>query len=251
MGPALGLRGKSVLALLATCLLVLLLTAAAGWQAVASIRNHLGTAYARNLTLLNRERIVAPVSRELALSLRLAKSAALQQWLRDESDPARQALGFQEAESFRRDFTDHSYFIVSAQTNRYYFNDARSRFSEAPRYTLNASDAHDAWFFNTMKNGTPFNINVDPDVKLGLTKIWFNVLVTDGEHRLGLAGTGLDLSAFLQAFVGTAERGVTPMIVDANGAIQAHPDNSRIAFNSGTGAVSQDKSLFALLADEG
>jgi hypothetical protein len=51
----------------------------------------------------------------------------------------------------------------------------------------------------------------------------------------------------LRDFVGSAEPGVTPMIVDANGAIQAHPDHTRIAFNSGTEAASRDKSLDGLL----
>ena len=69
----------------------------------------------------------------------------------------------------------------------------------------------------------------------------------DGERQIGVAGTGLDLSTFLRAFAGTTEPGVTPMIVDANGAIQAHPDSARIAFNSGTEAASRDQSLYSLL----
>jgi serine phosphatase RsbU (regulator of sigma subunit) len=251
MRPALGLRGKSVLALLATCLLVLLLTAVIGWQVVDSIRTQLGTAYTSNFTLLNRERIVAPVARELALSQRLADSYALRSWLLDDADPAKKKVAFAEAESFRRDFTDKSYFIVSALSGGYYFNDIRSAHSEAPRYKLHADDPHDAWFFNSLRNGKTFNINVDPDVKLGLTKIWFNVLMKDGDRPIGIAGTGLDLSTFVRDFTSIKERGVTPMIVDGNGAIQAHPDNRRIAYNSGTGAAAADKSLFGLLPAAG
>jgi phosphoserine phosphatase RsbU/P len=251
MAPALGLRGKSVLALTATCVLVLLVAGLIGWQVVDSIRSHLGTAFTRNFTLLNRERILAPVTRELALSLRLAKSQVMRQWILDEGNPEKKALAFREAESFRRDFTDKSYFLVSAVSNHYFFNDTRSAYSEAPRYQLKTDDPHDAWFFNTMKNGADFNINVDPDVRLNLTKVWFNVLMKDGERAIGLAGTGLDLSTFVQDFARTKEAGVTPMIVDANGAIQAHPDRNRIAFNSGTKEeASRDKSLFGLLPDE-
>ncbi|QDZ29461.1 biofilm regulation protein phosphatase SiaA [Noviherbaspirillum sp. UKPF54] len=247
MRAALGLRGKSVLALLITCILVLLLAALIGWQAVNSIRSHLGTAYTRNFTLLKRERILAPVTRELALSSRLAASQAIRQWMQDDTDATKKARAFEEAESFRRDFQDHSYFLVSALSNNYYFNDARSAFSIEPRYRLKPDDSHDAWFFNTIKSDRPFNINVDPDVKLGVTKVWFNMMIRDGERNIGLAGSGLDLSAFLRDFIGTSEPGVTPMIVDATGAIQAHPDHRHIAFNSGTGAAASDKSLFGLL----
>ena len=250
MGRAFGLRGKSVLALFGTCVLVLLLASLIGFQAVETIRSHLGTAYTRNFTLLNRERIIAPVARELALSLRLADSQVIRQWLLDDEQPEKKAIALLEAESFRRDFTDKSYFIISDVTKHYFFNDTRSVYSDAPRYTLTADDRNDAWYFNTMKSDKLFNINVDPDVKLGLTKVWFNVLVKDGERNIGLAGTGLDLSAFLRDFISTTEPGVTPMIVDANGAIQAHPDNKRIAFNSATTEAGRDKSLFGLLHNE-
>lgn len=244
---ALGLRGKSVLALLGTCVLVLLLASAIAWQVIDAVRTHLGTAYTQNFTLLNRERILAPVTRELALSLRLANSQTINHWLLDDGNPDRKALALREAESFRMDFTDKSWFIISSLTNHYYFNDAKTPYNAEPRYTLHTDDPNDAWFFNTMKSDKPFNINVDPDVKLGVTKVWFNVIVKDGERKIGLAGTGLDLSTFLRDFIGTEEPGVTPMIVDANGAIQAHPDGKRIAFNSATKEAGREQSLFGLL----
>lgn len=250
MGHALGLRGKSVLALFCTCALVLLLTGLIGWQAIESIRSHLGNAFTRNFTLLNRERILAPVTRELALSMRLAGSQLIQQWLADDDNAAKRALALHEAEGYRMDFTDKSYFIISALSDRYYFNDRKSPYSATARYTLKIEDPNDAWFFNTMKGNTPFNINVDPDVKLGVTKVWFNVIVKEGERRIGLAGTGLDLSTFLREFISTTEAGVTPIIVDINGAIQAHPDSKRIAFNSATREASREQSLFGLLQNE-
>jgi serine phosphatase RsbU (regulator of sigma subunit) len=233
--------------LFGTCVLVLLLASLIGWQAIESIRSHLGAAYTRNFTLLNRERILAPVTRELALSLRLARSQAIRQWLLDEDNADKKALALKEAESFRADFTDKSYFIINALSRHYYFNDTKSAYSEAPRYILKSEDANDSWFFKTMKDERAFNINVDPDVKLGLTKVWFNVIVEEGGQRIGLCGTGLDLTTFLRDFIGAREPGVTPMIVDLNGAIQAHPDGARIAFNSATKEASSDQSLFGLL----
>ena len=244
---ALGLREKSVLALFGTFLLVMLLAGLVGWQAVESMRSHLGTAFTGNFTLLNRERILAPVSRELALSLRLAGSQAIRQWFLDEDNGQKKDLAFEEAEGFRADFTDKSYFLISAQSHNYYFNDPKNPVSSAPRYQLTVGDPNDAWFFSTMKGDKRFNVNVDPDVKLGVTKVWFNIMVMDGERKLGLAGSGLDLSAFLRDFIATTEPGVTPMIVNADGAIQAHPDSKRIAFNSGTKEANINQSLFGLL----
>ncbi|KAF0815233.1 Methyl-accepting chemotaxis protein McpH [Andreprevotia sp. IGB-42] len=248
MGFRLGLRGKSLVALLGTALLALVLAGALGWQAIDSIRTHLGDAFARNFTLLNRERILAPVSRELALSLRLAHSEVTRRWLLAENSQDMRTLAFTEAEGYRQDFRDHSYFLISALSNNYYFNDSKSPFSTAPRYTLNPATSNDGWFFGTMKDTHDFNINVDHDVALGLTKIWFNVIVKDGDKPIGLAGTGLDLSTFLKDFVGSGEKGVTAMVIDAKGAIQAHPDDKRIALNSAVRQAGYDKSLFGLLA---
>lgn len=247
MARSLGLRGKSVLALLAVCLLVSLLAGAIAWRAAASMQIQLGTAYTRNFTLLNRERILAPVARELALALRFAESHAIRAWLKSPRDAGLKAAALQEAESFRRDFADHSYFLAAAASGHYYFNDDAGPFSAAPRYVLDARKTSDSWFFNSLGKSERYNINVDPSAQLGKTKVWINVMIKDGERTLGIAGTGLDLSTFLRTFLNTEEPGVTPMIIDVNGAIQGHPEQRRIAFNVGVRGAAREQSLFGLL----
>ncbi|HEX8833354.1 MAG TPA: biofilm regulation protein phosphatase SiaA, partial [Abditibacteriaceae bacterium] len=121
--------------------------------------------------------------------------------------------------------------------------------SKNPRYALVASDPNDAWFFNTMKKTSDFNINVDPDVKLKLTKIWFNVIVKDGKQNIGLAGTGLDLTKFLDRFVSGSEAGVTPMILNKDGAIQAHPNRKLIDYSSVNDKGAAHSTIFRLLSE--
>ena len=104
---AFGLRGKSLLALLLACLLALVPAGLIGWSVLNGIHEHFGEAYARNATLLNRERISAPISRELALSLRFANSEVTRQWLRNPNDPAKADLFFREAELYRAALTIH------------------------------------------------------------------------------------------------------------------------------------------------
>ncbi|QDQ26133.1 SpoIIE family protein phosphatase [Chitinimonas arctica] len=248
----LGLRGKSLLALLLACVLALLPAAVIGWQVLDSFRNHFGQAYARNTTLLNREKVFAPVSRELALSLRLADSQVTRQWLEDEDNADKRKLFFREAEGYRRDFRDHSYFVVNGNSRQYYFNDGKGPITSTARYRLDPKVEHDNWYFGTMRDTSHFNINVDRDVQLNVTKVWFNVVVHDGDRKIGLAGSGLDLSTFLNDFIANYEAGITPMILDGKGAIQAHPDKRLIAYNSATrNAPRQDSSLFRLLDDSG
>lgn len=246
----LGLRGKSMLAVLTACLIAIIAAAVIGWQALESIRDNLGSAFARNFTLLSKQRIVAPVGKELALSQRLADSELGRQWLLDEGNTAKRDAFFKEARGFQRDFQDNAYFLISALSNNYFLNDSKQPFSALPRYTLNTSDAKDGWFFKTMRETDIFNLNVNTDDKLKVTNVWLNVIVKDGDRKIGLAGTGLNLSRFIADFVARAEPGVLPIIIDGDGAIQAHPNPELIAFGSGTKTAESGKTLFKLVSDK-
>jgi len=243
-----GLRRKSLLALLLACLVALAPAVIIGWQVLDGVREHFGRAFADNFTQLNRQRILAPISRELALSQRLADSEVTRRWLRNESDPAARELFFVEADGYRRDLLSHAYFIASAATGNYYFNDDQP-LSEAPRYTLSPTAPDDGWFYNTIKSSAPYNINVNPDLKLKTTRVWINVQVRDRGKVLGLTGGGLDVGGFLREFVNSGQPGVTPVIVDENGAIQAYSDASLIAYNSGASGASDANTVFRLVDD--
>lgn len=244
-----GLRAKSMLGLALVCVLALVPALLASWFVLDHVRSHFGEAYARNLTLLKSQAILAPVSRELALAMRFADSEVVRQWLHDETDAGKRELFFREAEGYRRAFRGQGYFLVSAQSLSYYLNDKESAYSEAPRYILDRAKASDAWFFNALAKTEQFNINVNPDLQLGVTRVWLNVPVRDGEQKLGLAGTGLDLSEFLADFVSAREPGVTPIILDTGGAIQAHPDARLISFGSTTGKREAARTLAELLPE--
>ncbi|HXH01886.1 MAG TPA: biofilm regulation protein phosphatase SiaA [Candidatus Competibacteraceae bacterium] len=245
-----GLRGKSLLVLATLCCLALILAYGIGHHAVEAIKLHYGTAYARTQTLLNKQYILSPLLRELALSQRLAESELTRQWLLDRDNPEKKALLFREAEHYRQAFADRSYFIIDAASGGYYFNDALKPLSSEPRYFLRPDVSEDQWYFTTLKSAPDFNINVNVDVNLGLTKIWFNIIVKDGTRRIGLAGTGLDISPFLKTFISGTDPGVTTLIVNRDGMIQAHRDPRLIEYSSLTKTRS-DKTLYRLLQGAG
>ena len=239
-----GLRAKSMLALALACLLALLPAVLIGWQVLDGVRNYFGENYARNYTQLKRQSILAPVARELALSLRLADSVVTRQWLLDEGNAAKRALFFEEAEGYRKDFRDHAYFLASVGSRYFYFNDNTKPFSDGPRYTLDLTQKKDAWFAGTLnQTGSHYNINVDDNVQLQTTKVWFNVIVRSGDRKIGVTGAGLDLTGFLKDFIATSDPGVTPMILTAAGAIQAHPNRQLIAINMAAGRANLAQTL--------
>jgi len=226
------LRAKSMLGLAACIAVILLLAVVVAMRALRAIEVNLGSAYARNATQYNKQRILTPVLRELALAERLADSEATRQWLRDEGNPAKRSAFFAEAERYRRAFSGQSFFVASAASRAYYFSDGKDTLAPRPRYTLERAKADDAWFFSTMERGRDTNLNVDRNSHLNITNVWFNIKVKDRGRDLGLIGTGLDLTTFLRRFIADHEAGVTPMIVNRSGAVQAHPDPRRIDYAS-------------------
>lgn len=243
-----GLRAKSLLLLGLVSLFVLLVAAGTGWQVISGVQTYFGEAYARNTTALSRERLLAPIGRNLALARRFADLYATREWLEDESDPTRTTRFFDEAARFVGAPTDrhtalHSgsgglYFIASARSLNYYFNDTNTPVVKIPRYTLHTDTPANDWFFRTMADRGDYNINVNTDPVVRGIKIWFNIVVMDGAtpgggRRLGVAGLGIDLSDFLNNYLSSLGPGVTPMAITRNGAIQIHPDWSRVAVGSG------------------
>ncbi|MFQ3786782.1 biofilm regulation protein phosphatase SiaA [Halomonas sp. A29] len=245
-----GLRGKSVATLLLACLLSLIPAVLLGWKAIDDIRRHFANAYAENYTLLHMQRILAPVSRELALAQRFANTLVLRQWMADEDGSDSQARFFAEAEGFRQDFADRSYFVIVDASGNYYYTNDDNAGSRAPRYRLDVTQPNDAWYFQVRRTNEPYNLNVNVDHELGVTKVWLNVLVREGDSLLGLAGTGVELGGFLDAFLRDEAEGLTPMIVDQQGALQAHPSLDRIALGSGAGEVDGERTIHALLGND-
>lgn len=231
---ALGLRGKSLLALLFTFILAFGLAALVGREALQGVQNRFGDAYARNEVQLNRERLFAPVTRELALAQRLAESQLTLAWLNDEQNPQKRALFFREADGYQRAFSDHAYFAASAQSHGYYSNSAEQVPSDAPRYQLSTNADRDEWFYAVLNSDAPYHLNVDQSAVTEDIKVWFNIAVRDGERRIGVVGSGISLNAFINDFIKVDKAGVESMVLDSTGAILVHPNANLITLNAET-----------------
>src|SRR4051812_19403017 len=88
----LGLRGKSLAALVLGCLIALVPGGLVAWDAIKTVREQYGLDYVGNFTRLNSYKIFAPIGRELALSGRFAESEIVRRFLLAEDDPERRAL---------------------------------------------------------------------------------------------------------------------------------------------------------------
>ena len=101
----------------------------------------------------------------------------------------------------------------------------------------------DAWFYDLIKQKRNIHINVNPDPNLGITKLWIDVLIRDGNDIIGIAGTGLDLTLFIKNVVEEGSPGVTSLFVDHDGAIQIHRNQALIDFASISKTKSQQNTI--------
>lgn len=208
----------------------------------------IGARFAEKQVLYDKARTLQPLIREVALARQMADSSIIKQWVKNEQDPQLQRRAMAEMEKFRQNFQDGSYFLALTQSGHYYFNDASKQYAhEQLRYTLNPMKPADAWFYATIKSTDEYRINVDPDTHLGVTKVWINVLLRDGDKVLGVLGTGLNLTDFILNVTDIPQPGVTNLFVDRNAAIQIYRDIGYIDFSSLTKSANQQHSIDLLL----
>jgi HAMP domain-containing protein len=243
------LKTRSILTILAIYAVVGAVSLAAFLWAARGISEGFGRRYAENHAQLDKERLLGPVRREVALARKLADSDAIRAFCRGENDPGARRAGLAELESFRRAFSDRSCFFVVAGSRHYYFGDPQAP-ARDPRYTLAKGDLKNQWYFDTMDQVDDYALHVDSSVPLGLLKVWVNVVVKDGGRKVGLGGTGVDLSSFLRDLARGGDGSALTLMVDRRGTLQAHPNAAYMEYNARMKDESRRKTLFELMGSE-
>jgi len=209
----------------------------------------LGTLFAEKQVLYDRHRGLGALIREVSLAETLAGSQAVRDWAQNETDPERRRRGIAELEHYRRYFADGSYFFVVAASGNYYFNDSANAYAgDQYRYTLHAENQDDAWYYSVLALGEGCHLNVNNDANLRVTKVWMNCVIREGREVLGVLGTGIDLTSFIQEVVNVPQRGVTSMFVDRQGMIQAHRDEALVSLANFEDGVDSKRTVFSLVS---
>ncbi|UTW13224.1 diguanylate cyclase domain-containing protein [Marinobacterium rhizophilum] len=189
--------------------------------------------YAEKQVLYDKARALQPILREMALSRQFARSPHIIDWARNPDDPQLQARAIEEMESYRLTFSDNSYFVALNQSGHYYHNNASNEFAgHQLRYTLDPRKAQDRWFYDVIEQQRPVHLNVNPDVELGVTKLWIDVLLRDGDETLGVIGTGMELKGFIDQVLQDSGGDMASLLVDYRGAIQLYSDPGLIDYAS-------------------
>ena len=244
-----GLRWKSLLVLVLAGLIASIIALTMGWYVVVEGRQYSAQAYSENYTELNYQKILTPMSRELALARRFAELSSLQNWFKNPNDEQLKALAMRDAKGFKSSFENGAIFFVSDKSLAYYYYDEQLPLDGEPRYYIDESQQENKWYVLTRQQTEPYHINVDLNEYLHKAKIWINVMVRDGDEFLGIAGTGFELGRFIEAFASSPQPGVQPFVVNAdNLKIEAHSNTDLVALD-GIAGNDKDQTLYQLVDD--
>lgn len=189
--------------------------------------------YAEKQVLYDRERTLQPLIRELALSHQFAQSKAIIDFAHNPENDALRLRALREMENFRLNFLEMNYFVALKKSGEYFHNDANNTYqNNTLRYTLSPDNPADSWFYELIKQKRRVHINVNHDKELKVTKLWVDILLTDGNEILGVVGTGLNLNRVLSQLSPEESQGVTNIFVDHSGAIQLHSASSLVNLSS-------------------
>ncbi len=234
--------------------IVILVSGIAVWSSVRQLAEEIidqwAVRYAEKQVLYDRSRVLQPVLREIALSRQFASSDHIINWARQPDNPALTDQAILEMEQFRLNFTDKSYFVALRDSGHYYHNNARNEYAGRQlRYTLDPEKTADRWFYDIISQQRDLHLNVNPDVELGVTKLWIDVLLRDGNEILGVLGTGLELNTFINTVVNDSDASVSSLFVDHQGAVQLYRDQSMIDYASISSTNPSQHSLNKLFTD--
>ena len=216
--------------------------------------NDLGTRFATQYLLREKNRIANPIKREIALTQKMVDTPLLKRWAQNENDPQLKEMAIKELESYRRHFQDQSYFFIVDESKHYYFNNGQNEFAgEQYRYTLEEDKKEDQWYFKTMEEVDDFYLNVNVDRALNVTKLWIDaIMYNKQDEKIAMGGTGFTLDRFLDRFLEIDDSYITPILFDQQGFIQAYENKDYIKMSaiSSQFEEGEEKTVFKLLGDE-
>jgi PAS domain S-box-containing protein len=246
-----GLRGKVLTYLLVGGLAFGGITLAVANNILEQIKVELSRYAAERYVQYNREKTLGGIQADLALATKMADTDVLRRWMLNPRDVATADAAIKELRSLIRLYSTHETFVATKSTGGYYQIDAKALDIPdsavlKPLNILSRDDKDDIWFFNTLAQKEPFNLNVDYNDKLKATKLWINVVAKNGNEPIGVVGTGIDISKFINEFVKTSEKGITGIYFNAEGAIQGHANTALIAQNAPVAMAEADKTIWNL-----
>lgn len=190
--------------------------------AMLNITSKVSQGYAKMYATEIANVIETHMSREIGLSLKLASTPSIVNWMSDEDNLNKKIIALDEITSFIDLLHDHNIFIaIDSSKNIYYPEEVNQQIPLEAKGTLSENITADKWYFNTLNSDKDYNINIDKDRFLESYRVWINVKVENANEPVGVIGTGLYLDYFITDNLSNIDdHSSYTLIIDNNGDVQ-------------------------------
>ncbi|MBJ6726443.1 SpoIIE family protein phosphatase [Geomesophilobacter sediminis] len=242
------LRSKFILVILVISAVIGLATLFAFDTSISRIIAEMALRFGTKQALLEKNKIISLINREVALAQKMADDVSVKQWAAHEESPSLRREALTELESYRRFFHDKSFFVALKKTGHYYLYNEHDGNGRVEMVQLDPAQGHDRWFFDGLRTIDGCALNLDYNATLKEAKVWFNAVMRDDRgNKTGICGGGINVSDFLKETVYSSEKGLSTILIDRNGVIEAHRDRSIVEHNANVRDPAQKLTIYRLL----
>ncbi|MDR1947721.1 MAG: response regulator [Desulfovibrio sp.] len=167
-------------------------------------------------------RFANEINSELTLVLKMADTPLIKRYLLNPEDRFSQTLAFEEFSEYRKNFKSKSVFWVSDIDKQFYLNGVNI-------YTVNPDDPDEYWYYRTLYRTEKYNFVVQYNPAMSVTNLWVNAPVFENREPIGLLGTGIELSDFINTLYRNRSGTADTYLVDETGEITV-ARNQALAF---------------------
>ena len=167
-------------------------------------------------------KLEASVNGEIAIALKMADSPLIKRHFLNPAESELIRIAFDEIEGYRQAFRSKMVFWASDIDREFYF-------SEDNHYTVDPEDPDSYWYKMTLYETEVYNFNINYNPEIQKTLLWINAPVFDSTRRpIGLVGTGIDLTEFVDSIYQGQNGGKTMYFFNAIGEITGAKDTELI-----------------------
>ena len=142
---------------------------------------------------IERLRLEFSVNSEISITLKMADSPLIRRYFASPDDSELKQMAFEEIAAYRRAFASNSVFWVS-DTDKVFNSD------DYEPYKLDPANPDNYWYPMTLNETEVYNFNINYNPDLNITNLWINAPVFDDSRKpLGIVGTGIELSTFINS----------------------------------------------------
>jgi signal transduction histidine kinase/CheY-like chemotaxis protein len=163
------------------------------------------------------------VMNEIAIVKKMAGSPLIKDYLADPADVKLKKQAVKEIAAYRAAFENKSVFWISDIDKIFYSND------NAP-YVVDPDSPDNYWYALTLYKTESYNFNINYNPDIDMINLWINAPVFDDNKKpLGMVGTGLELSAFVNALFSDLDDKIELYYFNAEGEITGARDIESIS----------------------